>query len=46
MTLILGGLAVLLLGLAWTRQRWSRRIDGLPASWRPAPFLSLLEQPG
>jgi hypothetical protein len=46
MTLILGGLAVLLGGLAWTRRPWARRICALPASWRPVPFLSLLEQPG
>jgi len=45
-TFCLGGLALLLLGLAWTRQQWVRRIHGVPATWRPAPFLSLLEQPG
>jgi hypothetical protein len=38
------GLLVGLLGL--TAPALSRRLQGSPASWRPAPYLSLLELPG
>jgi hypothetical protein len=41
------GFAALLLGLlGFAAPALSRRLQGIPASWRPAPYLSLLERPG
>jgi hypothetical protein len=41
------GIAALLLGLlGLAAPALGRRLQGIPASWRPAPYLSLLERPG
>jgi hypothetical protein len=44
--LLLSGFAALLVMFSAAVPRLIRRLDAVSASWRPMPFLSLLERPG
>jgi hypothetical protein len=44
--LLLSSLAALLVMFSAAFPRFTRRLDAVPASWRPMPLLSLLERPG